>query len=90
MQINTNSEKIKDILTRRVEAVVERDSLEKRLASGKKLRIKHGIDPTGPKIHLGRAVQFWKLREFQKVGHQIVLIIGDFTAQIGDASKKHQ
>ena len=88
MQINTNSEKIKDILTRRVEAVVERDSLEKRLASGKKLRIKHGIDRTGPKIHLGRAVQFWKLREFQKVGHQIVLIIGDFTAQIGDASDK--
>jgi len=88
MTINTNQEKIKEVLSRRVEAAIERDSLEKKLVSGKKLRIKHGIDPTGPKIHLGRAVQFWKLREFQEMGHQIVLIIGDFTAQIGDASDK--
>jgi tyrosyl-tRNA synthetase len=88
MEINTNSEKIKELLSRRVETIMEADSLEKKLLSGKKLRIKHGIDPTGPKIHLGRAVQFWKLREFQEMGHQIILIIGDFTAQIGDASDK--
>jgi tyrosyl-tRNA synthetase len=54
----------------------------------KTLRVKHGIDPTGKKIHIGRAVVLWKLREFQDLGHKIVLIIGDFTAQIGDPSDK--
>ncbi len=58
------------------------------LQSGKVLRIKLGIDPTGPLIHVGRATILWKLRQFQDLGHQIVLIIGDFTAQIGDASDK--
>ncbi|MDP2741486.1 MAG: tyrosine--tRNA ligase [bacterium] len=86
--INTDSEKIKEILTRGVEEVFEKESLEKKLKSGKQLRIKFGIDPTGPKIHIGRAFQFWKLKEFQDLGHKIVLIIGDFTAQIGDASDK--
>ncbi len=62
--------------------------LKKRLLSGEKLRIKHGIDPTGSKIHIGRATQLWKLKAFQDLGHKIVLIIGDFTAQIGDASDK--
>lgn len=85
---NTNLEKIQEILTRGVEGIIDGEKLEKKLLSGKQLRIKHGIDPTGPKIHLGRAAQFWKLREFQDLGHKIVLIIGDFTAQIGDASDK--
>lgn len=86
--VDTNPEKIKDILERGVEEIIERESLLKKMQSGKKLRIKFGIDPTGPKIHLGRAISFWKLRAFQEMGHQIVLIIGDFTAQIGDASDK--
>ena len=80
--------KIKEILFKGVEEIIEKESLLKKLKSGKKLRIKHGIDPTGPKIHLGRASVLWKLRAFQNLGHQIVLIIGDFTAQIGDASDK--
>jgi len=88
MKINTNPKKIKEILSRGVETIIEKGSLLKKLKSGKRLRIKHGIDPTGPKIHIGRAVQFWKLRAFQDLGHQIVLIIGDFTGQIGDASDK--
>ena len=88
MKIDTNSKKIKEILNRGVEKIIEKESLLKKLKSGKKLRIKHGIDPTGPKIHIGRAFQLWKLRAFQELGHQIVLIIGDFTAQIGDASDK--
>jgi len=87
-KIDTNPEKIKSILSKGVEEIIEKESLLRKLKSGKKLRIKHGIDPTGPKIHIGRAIQFWKLREFQELGHQIVLIIGDFTAQIGDASDK--
>jgi len=88
MEINTDSKKIEELLGRGVEGIIEKESLVKKLKSGKKLRIKHGIDPTGPKIHIGRAIQFWKLRAFQDLGHQIVLIIGDFTAQIGDASDK--
>ena len=86
--INTNPEKIEGILTRGVEEIFEKESLLKKLQSGRQLRIKFGIDPTGPKIHIGRAFQFWKLRDFQEMGHKIVLIIGDFTAQIGDASDK--
>jgi tyrosyl-tRNA synthetase len=86
--INTDKQKINEILTRGVEEVFEYENLEKKLASGKQLRIKHGIDPTGPRIHIGRAMQFWKLKQFQDLGHKIVLIIGDFTAQIGDASDK--
>jgi len=78
----------KIILERGVEEVIVRESLEKKLESGKKLRVKHGIDPTGPKIHLGRASTLRKLKEFQDLGHTIVLIIGDHTAQIGDPSDK--
>lgn len=88
MKTIINSKKIEELLTKGVEEIIERKNLVKKLKSGKSLRIKHGIDPTGPKIHLGRAVQLWKLRAFQELGHQIVLIIGDFTAQIGDASDK--
>lgn len=87
-KIDTNPQKIKELLERGVEEIFEEKSLLEKLQSGKKLRVKHGIDPTGPRIHLGRAIQFWKLRAFQELGHQIVLIIGDFTAQIGDASDK--
>ncbi len=85
---DTNTQKIEEVLTRGVEEIFEKDSLLKKLQSGKQLRIKHGIDPTGPKIHIGRAFQFWKLKAFQELGHKIVLIIGDFTATIGDASDK--
>jgi tyrosyl-tRNA synthetase len=88
MKVDTDIKKINEILTRGVEKIIIKESLLKKLKSGKRLRIKHGIDPTGPKIHLGRAIQFWKLKSFQDLGHQIVLILGDFTAQIGDASDK--
>lgn len=88
MSIDTNPEKIKEILERGVEEVIDRNHLEAALKSGKKLRVKLGIDPTGPKIHIGRAIALWKLRAFQDLGHQVVLIIGDFTGQIGDASDK--
>lgn len=86
--IITDEKKIDEILTRGVEDVIDRDHLKKRLMAGEKLRVKLGIDPTGPKLHLGRAIALWKLREFQDLGHQVVLIIGDFTGQLGDASDK--
>ncbi len=86
--VNTDAQKINELLTRGVEEVFVKEDLEAKLKSGKQLRIKFGIDPTGPKIHIGRAVPLRKLKAFQDMGHQIVLIIGDFTAQVGDASDK--
>lgn len=79
---------INSILTRSIDNVVSKESLEKKLSSDKKLRIKFGIDPTSPNIHLGRAIPILKLKKFQELGHQIVLIIGDFTGVIGDTSDK--
>src|SRR3954465_11058460 len=60
--------------------------LERAAAEGRPLRAKLGIDPTAPDIHLGHVVVLQKLREFQDAGHTVVLIIGDFTARIGDPS----
>lgn len=77
-------DKIKTLLTRGVEEVIKKDSLEKKLRTGRKLRVKHGVDPTTKDLHLGYAVAYWKLREFQEMGHQIVFLIGDFTARFGD------
>lgn len=77
-----------EILTRGVTGVTVKENLLKKLQSGKKLRIKLGIDPTGPSIHLGRAIPLRKLRDFQKMGHKAVLVVGDFTALIGDPSDK--
>ena len=88
MKIETGSEKIAELLSRGVEEVINKEDLEKKLKSGKQLRIKLGIDPTSPNIHIGRAVPLFKLRDFQKLGHKIVLIIGDFTGVIGDTSDK--
>ena len=65
-------------------AVVPQDGLRERLQTGRPLRVKLGVDPTAPDIHLGHTVALTKLRQFQDLGHQAVLIIGDFTALIGD------
>jgi tyrosyl-tRNA synthetase len=61
-------------------------ALERQLAEGRPLRVKLGIDPTAPDIHLGHTVVLRKLREFQDMGHTVVLIIGDYTARVGDPS----
>ena len=79
---------VQEILTRGVAEVIHKDSLEKKLSEGKPLRIKFGIDPTSPNIHLGRATAIWKLRDLQDLGHTIVFIVGDFTGIIGDTSDK--
>ena len=77
-------------LTRDSEAVYTPQELEARLQSaaegGRPLRVKIGLDPTAPDIHLGHTVQLRKLRQFQDLGHKAVLIIGDYTARIGDPS----
>jgi tyrosyl-tRNA synthetase len=66
--------------------VIPREELERRLQTGDALRVKLGIDPTAPDIHLGFAVVLKKLREFQDLGHTAVLVIGDYTARVGDPS----
>src|SRR5580700_2991388 len=81
-------DQIQEILNSGVEEVIDKGHLEGLLKSKKKLRIKLGIDPTSPNIHIGRAVVLWKLRAFQELGHRVVFIVGDFTGLIGDASDK--
>src|SRR5918912_2057101 len=68
--------------------VIPREELDRRLKSGATLRVKLGIDPTAPDIHLGFVVVLKKLREFQDLGHTAVLVIGDYTARVGDPSGK--
>ncbi len=74
------------LLKRAVAEVISEEELRKLLQSGKKLRIKEGLDPSAPDIHLGHMVGLRKMRQFQELGHQIVIIVGDWTAQIGDPS----
>ncbi len=75
-----------DTLVRGVEGLYSREDLQAKLVSGRRLRVKLGMDPTAPDIHLGHAVVLRKLRQFQDRGHVAVLIIGDYTARIGDPS----
>ncbi len=86
--MKTQADKKEQLLTRGIEDVIVRDDLAKRLDGRKPLRIKFGIDPTGDRIHLGHAVVYWKLREFQELGHHVIILIGDYTAMIGDTSDK--
>ncbi|HEX2162197.1 MAG TPA: tyrosine--tRNA ligase [Thermoleophilaceae bacterium] len=73
-------------LTRNAVEALPEGALERQLAEGRPLRVKLGIDPTAPDIHLGHTVVLRKLREFQDIGHTVVLIIGDYTARVGDPS----
>jgi len=66
--------------------IISEDELREKLAGGRPLRVKLGVDPTSPDIHLGHSIVLRKLRQFQDLGHQAVLIIGDFTGMIGDPS----
>lgn len=75
-----------EILCRGCAEVISREELRKKLAAGRSLRVKLGVDPTAPDIHFGHTVGLQKLRQFQDLGHHAVLIIGDFTAMIGDPS----
>ncbi|MDP2631363.1 MAG: tyrosine--tRNA ligase [Candidatus Uhrbacteria bacterium] len=89
MKASTNKEKIKEILTRGVEEVYPKpDALEKALKSGKRLRLYVGIDPTSELLHIGHAIALRKLRQFQDLGHEVILLIGSFTGMIGDPTDK--
>jgi tyrosyl-tRNA synthetase len=79
-----------DHLLQGIDTVLPEDELRERLASGRPLRVKFGVDPTAPDVTLGWAVVFRLLRRFQELGHIAVLIVGDFTAQVGDPSGKSE
>ncbi|MCK5434742.1 MAG: tyrosine--tRNA ligase [Dehalococcoidales bacterium] len=78
------SQDINHLLRRGVAEIIVEEEMIKLLRSGKKLRLKEGFDPSFPDIHLGHMVALRKLRQFQELGHQVVLIVADWTAQIGD------
>ena len=80
------SQNANHLLRRGVAEVIVAEELVGLLRSGKKLRLKEGFDPSFPDIHLGHMVALKKLRQFQELGHQVILIVGDWTAQIGDPS----
>lgn len=88
MQTNTNPLAIEQALTRGITEGIGVAALRQRMLAGERLRVKLGIDPTSPHIHLGRSIPLLKLRDFQELGHQVVFIIGDFTGVIGDTSDK--
>ena len=75
-----------DFLLRNTVESLPEGGLEEKLSTGRSLRVKLGIDPTAPDVHLGHTVVLQKLREFQDLGHTVVLIIGDYTARVGDPS----
>lgn len=79
-----------DLLSRAVSDVVPRPLAEEKLKSGKKMRIYLGIDPTGFKLHLGHSVPLRKLKAFCDSGHDVVFLIGSFTAMIGDPTGRDQ
>lgn len=86
--VDTNPQKITEILTRGVHEIFTKDELKEKLQSGKQLHLKLGTDVTGAQLHLGHAVVHRKIRDLQELGHKVTLIIGDFTTLVGDHSDK--
>jgi len=78
------------ILTRGVVDVVQREELAERLRSGRPLRVKAGFDPTRPDLHLGHTVLMHKMRQFSELGHEVIFLIGDYTAMVGDPTGQNE
>ncbi|MEK7580537.1 MAG: tyrosine--tRNA ligase [Patescibacteria group bacterium] len=84
-----DKQKIEELLTRGVENIYpNRDFLEKLLYSGKRLTLYTGYDPTAPTLHIGHSITMLKLRQFQELGHKVIMLIGDFTGMVGDPMDK--
>lgn len=89
MTVIRDVEKIDALLARGVEEVYPRcEMIRESLLSGKRLRLYVGVDPTAPFLHIGHAMQFRKLRQFQELGHEVIMLIGSFTGMIGDPTDK--
>src|SRR6476661_350141 len=87
---DTDVERALEIVRRGAVDLIDEAELRGKLRSGRKLRIKLGLDPTAPDLHLGHTVVINKLRHFQELGHQVQFLIGDFTGMIGDPTGKNQ
>ncbi len=88
-EVRTDAIAVHELLTRGVERIYPTpEALEKELKSGRRLRLYLGIDPTGPSLHLGHMIPLLKLRQFQDLGHEVIVLYGGFTAQIGDPTDK--
>jgi tyrosyl-tRNA synthetase len=77
-------------LRRTTDTIIGEDDLIERLASGRRLRIKYGVDCTAPDLHLGHAVNLWMMRQLQDLGHQVVFLLGDLTTRIGDPTGRSE
>jgi len=89
IEISTNPEKVRELLSRSVSVIYpNKEEFEKKLLSGKQMRVYVGIDPTAPYVHLGHATNYLVLKRFHELGHKIIVLIGDFTAMVGDPSDK--
>jgi tyrosyl-tRNA synthetase len=88
--VPTPDPKVWETVMRGVVEVIGEDDLKRKLATGRPLRVKLGIDPTSPHVHLGFTVVMRKLRQFQDLGHKVILIVGDYTATVGDPSGKNK
>jgi tyrosyl-tRNA synthetase len=87
-RVPPNGDAIDELLGRGVVDLIKREEIEPRLRNGEKLKVKLGIDPTGPLLHIGRATRLFKLREFQRLGHTVQFVVGSFTGMLGDPSDK--
>lgn len=88
-KIITDNQKIQELLTRGVENIYpKKEFLEARLKEGKRLTLYTGYDPTAPTLHIGHAITMMKLRQFQDLGHKVIMLIGDYTGMIGDPTDK--
>lgn len=89
MKINTDAQKIEELLTRSVEEIIpSKEGLRERLLSGERLRIYIGTDATGTSLHLGHATNYMILEKFRQLGHEVIFLVGDFTSRIGDPTDK--
>jgi len=85
-----NAQKTEEVLSRNIFRILPgKDSLRAALLSGRKLRVYHGIDPTGPELHLGHATNLILLEKLRRLGHEAILLVGDFTALVGDPTGKY-
>jgi tyrosyl-tRNA synthetase len=88
-EIITDEQKVEEVLTRGVEQVFpDKESLKQKLMSGERIKLYCGFDPSAPALHIGNAIQLNKLGQFQRLGHEVIFLIGDFTGMIGDPTDK--
>lgn len=90
MKVITDSRKIKEILSRNVVKIIPSREALARILKRRKIRVYFGVDPTNPYLHLGHTIPLRKLKEFQELGHEVIFLVGDFTARIGDPSGREK